>query len=200
MIVSLIIVLVIFAVIFISLPYLNMNNRPSTTSAKIVNAQTVDKYFGGKWEENDSLSGYVEVEKSEYVVHFYNGTTRNVSSGNLSIINPQISKYLGIIEVDLNRINFTTFYNENGTLSAVILNYSSLTEPKEIYDTIYSTFKGESKVIDLSFHNISENAFIASICCYQFSIGYAGNEIAIMFYKGNINETQAITDIMNYVL
>ncbi len=200
MIISLILVIAVFTVIFVSLPYLNMNNSPSTVNAKVVNAQTVDKYFGGKWVENDSLSGYVKAEKSYYAVHFYNGTTTNVSSENLSIINSKISKYMSIIEVDLNGINFTTFNNANQTLSIIILNYTSVIEPKDIYNTIYSTFKGESEVVDLSFHNISKNAFIASICCYQFSIGYSGSEIAIVFYKGNINETQAITDIINYML
>lgn len=200
MIISLILVIAVFAVIFVSLPYLNMNNSPSTVNAKVVNAQTVDKYFGGKWVENDSLSGYVKAEKSYYAVHFYNGTTTNVSSENLSIINSKISKYMSIIEVDLNGINFTTFNNANQTLSIIILNYTSVIEPKDIYNTIYSTFKGESEVVDLSFHNISKNAFIASFCCYQFSIGYSGSEIAIVFYKGNINETQAITDIINYML
>ncbi|MCY0882221.1 MAG: hypothetical protein OWQ50_00005 [Acidianus infernus] len=200
MIISLILVVIAFTLAFMLLPYLNMTNNTSINSVIVVNSQIVDKYFGGKWNENNSLSGYVEPEKSYYIIHFYNGTTDNVSSGNFTLINPTISKYLGIIEVGLRNINFTTFYNGNQTLSIIILNYTSTMEPKNIYNTIYTTFKDNSKVIALSFHNISSNAFIASINCYQFSIGYSGNEIVIVFYKGYEDESLAITDLTNYIL
>ncbi|MCY0873889.1 MAG: hypothetical protein OWQ47_03025 [Acidianus infernus] len=200
MIISLILVVIAFTLAFMLLPYLNMTNNTSINSVIVVNSQIVDKYFGGKWNENNSLSGYVESEKSYYIIHFYNGTTYNVSSGNFTLINPTISKYLGIIEVGLRNINFTTFYNGNQTLSIIILNYTSTMEPKNIYNTIYTTFKDNSKVIALSFHNISSNAFIASINCYQFSIGYSGNKIVIVFYKGYEDESLAITDLTNYIL
>lgn len=200
MIISLILVVIAFTLAFMLLPYLNMANNSSTSGIKMVNSQIVDKYFGGKWNENESLSGYVKPQKSYYEIHFYNGSMENVSSANLTIVNPQINKYLGIIEVDLRSINFTTFYNGNQTLSIIILNYTSTMEPKNIYNTIYTAFKDNSKVIALSFHNISSNAFIASINCYQFSVGYSGNEIVIVFYKGYEDETLAITDLINYML
>ncbi|AEE93003.1 hypothetical protein Ahos_0110 [Acidianus hospitalis W1] len=200
MIISLTLVVIGFTLAFIFLPYLNMTNNSSTSGIKMVNSQIVDKYFGGKWNENDSLSGYVKPQKSYYEIHFYNGSTENVSSENLTIVNPQINKYLGFIEVDLRSINFTTFYSGNQTLSIIILNYTSTMEPKNIYNTIYTTFKDNSKAVALSFHNISNCAFIASIDCYQFSIGYSSSEIIIVFYKGCIDESLAITDLINYML
>jgi hypothetical protein len=194
MIISLTLVVVAFTLAFMFLPYLNMTNNSSTSGIKMVNSQIVDKYFGGKWNENDSLSGYVKPQKSYYEIHFYNGSTENVSSENLTIVNPQINKYLGFIEVDLRSINFTTFYSGNQTLSIIILNYTSTMEPKNIYNTIYTTF------VALSPHNISNCAFIVSIDCYQFSIGYSSSEIIIVFYKGCIDESLAITDLINYML
>ncbi|ARM75193.1 hypothetical protein [Acidianus manzaensis] len=195
LIVGIIGVLIIFSVLLYYLPNLDITHNTSVTSSqKVVDASTVDKYFGGSWTENESLSGYVKVNASNGTVYFLNGTVDKVSLSNLELINRNVSNIMAIIETDLDTINFTTFQYSNQTLTLIIFNYTSAYEPQSVFDEAYHGLSS------LNLTNITSTSFEIKYQSFQIGFGYQGKEIYVIFYQGNSNEYTAISDLMKYLL
>ncbi|AWR96717.1 hypothetical protein DFR86_03525 [Acidianus sulfidivorans JP7] len=194
LIVGIIGVLIIFSVLLYYLPSLNTTTSNVTAPQKVVDASTVDKYFGGTWTENVSESGFVKVNGSNGTIYFSNGTVDEIYLSNLDLISKNVSKIMGIIEADLDSINFTTFYQENQTISIIILNYSNSYEPQSVFDEAY---KGLSF---LNLTNITSSSFEIKYQNLQIGLGYEGHDMYLIFYQGNLNVYPKISDLMKYLL
>lgn len=195
LIVGIIGILIVFSVLLYYLPILNRTTSPSTSiPAKVVDASTIGQYFGGEWRENSSLSGYVKVNGTNGTIYFSNGTVEKIGLSKLNLVSTNVSRLLGIIEADLNQINFTTFTQSNQTVSLITLNYTSSYEPQQIFGEAY---KGLSS---LNLTNITVSAFELSYESFQIGIGYHGSNLYLIFYQGYKNEFVAISDLMKYLI
>lgn len=187
-------VLIVLSVLLYYLPSLNVMVSPSSSSSKVLDVSTINKYFGGSWVQNSSTSGYANIYGNNVTVHFANGTVVKLSLPNLILLNKNVSRLLGIVETNLNQINFTTFTSSNQIVTVITFNYTTSYEPHQIFDEAY---KGLSS---LNLTNITSNAFEIVYQNFQIGIGYKGNHLYIVFYQGNNNEFTAISELMKYLV